>query len=166
MSRGMLEYDNVVPMIQPIDLAGGANSPWVDMATAHRVAFLCQFGVVTSSAADSFSITVECATVGDTAAAEGTAVPFTYRLSGAVAANTWGAPTAATATGYAGNCTVINGKNIWVDVDPSQAQATVDTGRYLRLVFAQDGSAAIGSIMAFVMPRFHMATMISTTVST
>jgi len=166
MPNGLLEFDNVIPMIQPVDLATGAVTPWIDMATAHRVAFLCNFGVVTSSASDSFAITVECGSVGDTAAGEGTAVPFQYRLSSAVNTNTWGAVTAAAATGYVGNCTVISGKNVWVDVDPAQAQATLDTGRYLRLVFAQDGSAAIGGVTAFIQTRYHMTTMISTTVST
>ena len=166
MSRAntLAEYVNIVPQTQPIDAAATAEAgQWVDLKAAHKVSFLAMFGNITAASADqSVTLTVECAT----AAASGSeaAIPFTYRKSGAVAANTWGAVTAATSAGVA-VATTDDGFNYWIEVDPAAVQANTDTARWVRLVCTPDagGTATLYAAIAFVEPRYAQATMVSTT---
>jgi hypothetical protein len=163
----MIEHSNVFPLVHPIDKTTSTwVSLWVDMKSAHTVGFLCNFGVVTASADDTLTFKVECATVADTTAAEGTAVAFTYRLSGAATANTWGDPTAATAAaGYAPLCSAITGHALYIELDPAAMQTAVDTGRWVRLTVTPTAgvTADLASVNAILKPRYMQATMVSAT---
>jgi hypothetical protein len=161
-----LEYDNVFPLLQPVDkTTATTNSLWVDLKSAHKMGFLVEAGVVTASADDTLTFTVECATVADTTAAEGTAIAYTYRLAGAATANTWGAPTAVAATGYGPLASAITGKALYIEIDPAAAQAAVDSGRWVRLTITPTGgtTAQLLAIQALIDPRFKQQTMISAT---
>lgn len=154
------QYENVVPLLQPIDLGTTATAtPYVDLNGAHRIAFLIQFGVTTPNATtDIIDVTVEGATIESGAEA---AVAFNYRVSSAVTANTWGAVTAATTTG-AELTDDHEGMSLWIEVDP-QALAASDYN-YVRVKIEMNAfTACFGSAVAFVESRYKMTTMQSDT---
>jgi hypothetical protein len=165
MATGYVEYHNIVSGYQPIsDTSVAVKSAWIDMKTAHEISFLVQFGAVTgTSTIDGVTVTVEASTTNDSTTA--TAVAFKYRVSGAVTANTWGAVTDATATGYAPILAAVTGTNLFIQVDPAQVQATVDTARWLQLNVTKSASvtACTSSCVAFINPRYKQVTMVSAT---
>lgn len=166
MSRAntLAEYVNIVPQIQPADSAASTeNGQWIDMKAAHKVSFLAMFGVITAASADqAVTLTVECATAA--ASVSEAAIPFTYRKSGLVAANTWGAVTAATSAGLT-VATTDDGYSYWIEVDPAAAQANYTDARFCRLVMTPDAGATVTlyAAVAFVEPRYPQTTMVSTT---
>jgi hypothetical protein len=164
MTSALLEYVNVVPGVAPVDGVAGVKSQWIDLKAAHEIAFLVYFGALTtSSASDSMKITVEASTVDASTGA--TAIAFKYRLSSAVAANTWGAVTAATSAGYVEVAATLTGCLVWVQVDPADVAAVTDA-RWVQCNVAVDAAgitAAFVSVAGFVSPRYKGVTMISTT---
>jgi hypothetical protein len=162
MTRGHLEYDNVILGLAPIDAAGTARAtPWIDMATCHKISFLAMFGAATASAADVVTFTVECASVADSGAES--AVPFVYRLSGGIGTNTWAAPT--TSSSYGPLNSVVTGKMVYIEADPALMLATKADARYARLVTTQtsDTTAMLEALIAITQPRNKMATMTAAT---
>ena len=162
MFNDSVQYNNVVPLIQPVD--GGTTdytTPYINLQGAHRVAFLVQFGVTTPNATtDVIDVTVQGATAEGGTEGE---VAFTYRKSSAVTANTWGAVTAATTAGI--DLTDDDeGMSLWIEVDP-QALAANDY-KYVRLAVALNAfTACFHSEVAFLDTRYKMATMQSSTAS-
>lgn len=158
------QYVNVVPQVQPVDAQATARTgQWISLKQAHKISFLAMFGVITSTSADqSATLYVEATTAADSTSA--VYVPFTYRKSGAVAANTWGAVTAATSAGLAVT-TDDDGFNYWIEVDPSALVANTEDAYQVRLIMAPDAGATVAlySAIAFVEPRYSQATMNSTT---
>jgi hypothetical protein len=153
-------YDNVVPLIQPVDLGTtDTATPYVQLKGAHRLAFLVQFGVTTQNATtDIIDVRVECASVETETE---TAVAFNYRLSSAVTANTWGAVTAATATGAELNY-LKEGMSLWVEVDVD-TMGTSDY-KFARLnIIVNAFTAVFVSVVAFVDARYKKTTMTSVT---
>jgi len=146
----------IVPLISPLDTAASAlASPFVKLSNAHRCTFLVSFGTITG---DSVDVTVEAAT----AAASGTeiAVPFVYRLSGAVGSDTWSAVTTADSGGVAAAATD-DDKILLIDYDP----ATNADYNYVRLV-ATPGSSASAveiAVMAVLEPRYGQLDPVSST---
>lgn len=162
MHNKFAEYENVVPLIAPVDLGTTATaSPYVAIKGAHAVAFLVMFGVTTPNATtDIIDVTVEAATAADGTEA---AVVFQYRKSSAVTANTWGAITTATTTG-AELTDDDEGMSLWIEVDPD-ALAASDYA-YVRVKIEQNAfTASFAAVVAFVDSRYKMTTMTSVTAS-
>lgn len=160
MSNAYIEYDNFIPLLAPADVASTITAtPYMDLKYAQRAAFLVFIGAVTSASAD-----IECMTLEGATAPTGVeaAVGFTYRLSGAVGANTWGAPTAVGTTGLEIGLTDDN-KIIWVEIDPSVMAAS--DYRYVRLRFTDvtDMGAFIPSVIGVVQSRYKQYTHLSAT---
>ena len=159
--------ENIVPLKAPIDSAGTAwATPYVDLKNALHATFFAYFGVITATSADqSVVITMECSTAASSNATE-VAFAFNYRLSGATGANSWGAITAATASGVAVT-TTDDGKMIAVDVDPAALQKAhgQDDVRYVRMVVGIDagGTVTLNSAWAELDPRYPQLTQLSAT---
>ena len=159
-SNVFAQYNNVVPLVQPIDLGTtDTATPYVQLKGCHRLAFLVQFGVTTQNATtDIIDVRVECASLETVAE---TAVTFNYRLSSAVTANTWGAVTAATATGAELNYNH-EGMSLWIEPDMSALWAA--DYKFVRLAVALNAfTVCLVSAVAIVDSRFGMTTMTTST---
>lgn len=161
MATAFAEYDNVFPVLAPVDTGTGPETftNWVDLKTAQEVSFMVYFGAITTAtAADLMTVTVESSTTGDSSSE--TAIAFNYRLSGATGANTWGAITAAAATG----CEIAStddGKMLFITIDPAKVAETANK-RWVRVVLTQTGLAAcLVSVVAMIKPRYAQTTMTS-----
>ena len=158
MSLGHIEYLNFIPSVAPADVTTTATpSVWVDMSLCHKVGFLAIFGAQTASAADVVTFTVEVSSVSVSTASEA-AVPFYYRLSGAIGANTWTAP--ATTSSYAPLQTAVDSKLVYIEVDPALAILTKTDARWVRATLTAAGSATIVGWLAITEPRFMQAVTI------
>jgi hypothetical protein len=159
-----VQYENVIPLIAPVDTAATAiSTPYVDLKTAHEASFLVQFGVITTGTADSnVTVTVEAATVqAGTGAA---AIGFSYRLSDAVGANAWGAITACAATGLAIGSTD-DGKALEIEIDPAAVQAAKADARWVRVTITPtaDHTVTLLSALVAINPRYKQSSMVSAT---
>jgi hypothetical protein len=158
------EYMNLIPLLAPVDNAATeTKTAWVDLAQAQECCFLIQNGLITSATGtDVVTISLEAATAA-TGAAEA-AIASTYKKSAAAGANTWGALTAFSATGFELDPTE---DGVWalVSADPAVVEAAKATARYVRISIgtAADMAAHLTSVMAFVKPRYVQATMNSAT---
>jgi len=161
MSNSFVGYDNIVSALQPVDATtAGASSAWIDMKTAHNVAFLVQFGVVTASSADETTVTVECSTTN--ASTTGVAVPFLYRRSGLVTANTWGAVTSCDSAGLV--MTDPTGTNLWIECDLPGITNDHPTARWIKVeVNGASTTACLAAAVAFIDPRYRQITYPSAT---
>lgn len=163
MASQFAQYENVVPILAPQDIAGTPTAtPWLDLKTAHNASFIAYFGALTTTtASDNIAVTMEASTAASSGSEA--AVAFNYRLSGATGANSWGAITAATTAGVTIASTDDN-KALLVNVDPSAIAAALADATHVRLVLTPTGMAAtLVAAMAFVEPRYKMTSMISTT---
>jgi len=156
-------YDNFIPLLAPVDLAGTATrSIYMDLKGANRAAFLVCFGAITGTATDTMVVTVEAATAEGGSEA---AVAFSYRLSGAVGANTWGAITAvAAATGVV--LTVSDDdKLLWIEINPD-AMAASDY-RYVRVLLTDtpDMANCLVGVMGVLDASYKQTTFVSATAS-
>lgn len=154
---------NIVSGFQPIDKGTNAvSTAWIDMKTAHSVAFLVQFGVVTATSANDVTVTVEASTVN--ASTTGVAVPFLYRQSGLVTANTWGAVTSCTSAGAVIAAATITGTNLWVECNLPDITNDHPTARWIKLeVTGAEPTACLAGCVAIIDPRYRQATMVSAT---
>lgn len=156
--------ENVVPLKAPVDSAGTAYAtPWVDLKNALHATFFYYAGVVTATSADqAVVITMEAAT----AAASGSevAIAFKYRLSGATGANSWGAITSATATGFS-FATTDDGKMVAIDIDPAALEGALADARFVRMVVGIDagGTVTLNSAWAVLDPRYPQLSHLSAT---
>ena len=160
MGNSFVGYENLIPLLAPADIASTITAtPYMDLKYAQRAGFIVFLGAVTSASADTEYLTMEGATVPTGVEA---AVAFNYRLSGAVGANTWGAPTAATTTGLEIGLTDDN-KIIFIEIDPAVLRAS--DYRYVRLRFTDntDMGAFIPSVIGFIDSRYKQYTHISAT---
>lgn len=164
-----LEYDNVIPLLAPVDKAANAwATPWVDLKTAHACRFFLFTGLLTSASTDTEAVTIECAC--EAGSDSEAAIAFNYRYSGAVGANTWSAITAATTSGF-NLSTATDGLMYELEVDPVVALNgnTNKNGRFVRMVIAAPSdtiSAALVAAWAEIRPRYKQATMVSATGAT
>jgi hypothetical protein len=156
--------ENIIPLKAPVDSAGTAwASPFVDLKNALHATFFFYAGVVTAASADqAVVITMEAAT----AAASGSevAIAFKYRLSGATGANSWGAITDATASGYS-FATDADGKMLLIDIDPAALDGALADARFVRMVVSIDagGTVTLNSAWAVLDPRYPQLTQLSAT---
>lgn len=158
------EYQNLIPLIAPIDAIGDAKaSPFVDLKTANEAAFVVFVGSLASTSADqAMTVTVEAAT----AAASGSeaAIAFNYRKSGAVGANSWGAITAATSAGITLATATDDNKMLWIEIDPAAVLAAKADARFVRVVLTPDGgTATLVSAFMIMDPAYKQASMESAT---
>ena len=160
MPNPFVGYDNIVPLLAPVDIASNVTiSPWMDLLGAQKAAFLVSFGAVTSaSATDEFVITVASATVET---GTQTAIDFRYRISAAVGTNTWGAvTTVAAATGLGIGSDDSDDMTVFIEIDPD---ALGSTGRYVHVVLTDndDMTACLVGIIGFCESRYKQTTMVS-----
>lgn len=155
------EYENIVPILAPVDIAGNATeTPFMDLKTAHQAAFVVYFGVLTTAtAADHIDVTLVAAT--SSATTSEAAVTFSYRLSAATGTNTWGAITAALAAGVE-IASTDDGKALWIEIDPAAIQAQKADARFVSVHLTPDGMAAsLVSVIGMISPRYRQTTMVS-----
>ena len=125
--------NHVVPVLAPADITSNATNTTHVKVTGHKVQFYVSFGVITG---DSVAVTVEASTSAATTGAE--AIPFNYRLSAAVGADTWGAVTTADSGGVDITASDDN-KILLIEVDPSTLP---DDDNYLSLLLSPGASAS------------------------
>lgn len=150
---------NIIPVLGPIDTAASAvATQYVDLDLANWCSFLVQFGNLTSDDSDVVVITVECSTAGSSNATE-EAIGFTYRISGAVATNSWGTITAGTSGGIGTsddgvNAANLDNKSVLIDIDPSAVAAKAADMRWVRVVLTPTGPITLAGAHAFVETRY------------
>ena len=167
MANPFVGYDNIIPLLAPVAATTGTlTSAYMDLKGAHKASFLIMFGAITSTTVtDELVVTVDAATTDD----GGTeiAVPFTYRKSGAVGANTWGAVTTCTSTGFGFGADDSDNMLGWVQVDPDAMAA--DGFRYIRFVItpspASQMEAYVAGGVGILESRYKQTTHISATAS-
>jgi len=163
-------YENVVPLVAPVDgTTGSPATPYLNMGTFHRATLFVYFGVVTSSTdTDTLTITLECSSASTSDAAE-EAVPFQYRYSAAFATgNTWSAVTAATSAGASlGASTVFDGFMVGIDINPSVLVGHMPQAKYVRAQLTPSAaySALNYAVFAATEPRYRQTTMVVATVT-
>lgn len=159
--------ENIIPLKAPVDSAGTAYAtPYVDLKNQLHLTFLAYFGVITATSADqSVVVTVEASTAATSNATE-VAIPFSYRLSGATGANSWGAVTAAAAAGVSVT-TTDDGKALLVDVDPAAIEKLHGQrdARFVRMVVGIDagGTVTLNAVTAITDPMYPQVTHLSAT---
>jgi hypothetical protein len=155
-------YDNFIPLLAPADITTTATrSSYMDLKGANRAAFLVCFGAITGTTTDTEVVTVEAASAVDAAEA---AVAFSYRLSGAVGTNTWGAITAATTAGVA--LTVSDDdKLLWIEINPDAMAAS--KYRYVRVLLTDtpDMANCVVAVMGVLDASYKQTTFVSATAS-
>lgn len=151
---------NIMPVLAPVDqgAAGTDNTAYVDLAEANWVTFLVMMGAMTSDATDTVTFLVDASTDGSTT---GEAVAFKYRLSSAVAVNTWGAITDGSSDGSAIIGATDDNKAILIDVDPAVVQKAKAGARWVRLDITNVGPISLISVCAFVEYKYPGGTMSS-----
>jgi len=156
-----LEYDNVFPLLAPIDIASTITAtPYVDLSGVHKMGFLVTFGVIKSGSSDTEVLTVEAATAeGGTEAA----IAFRYR-SCTVGTNQWGAVTTADTTGVASDSDA-SGTAYWIEVDPDELAANDYRFVRVRATDTTDMAACLISAHALLTPYYKQTTAISATAS-
>jgi len=160
----LLGNTNIMPLLAPVDIASNITAtPYVAVKGANNIGFLVNFGVFTPNATTDFEVmTIEAATAeGGTEAA----IAYSYRLSGAVTANTWGAITAVGATGAYINGVTGDGVSYWLEVDPDALAA--NDYRYLRVKLTDETNSTVClvAVNAFIDPVYRMTTFVSATAS-
>ena len=161
MFNSFVGYENIVPLLAPQDITTTATSTgYMNLRGAHKAAFLVVLGnIASTSSTDTMVVTCQGATI--TTGTEA-AVGFSYRISGALGANTWGAITAVTTTGVT---LTVSSDNmlVWIELDPSDL-ATADYN-YIRLRFTDttDMDNCLVGVVGLTQPRYKMTTMQSVT---
>jgi len=151
----------ILPIIAPVDTAATAlQSAYVDLTESLWAQFHVNFGVITTGTA---TITVEASTAGSSNATEA-AVPFKYRLSGAVNTDTLGAITAATSAGV--SVTASDDAKLYIiDVDPAALPANPGADfKWLRVKIAPttDMTVCLAGVNALLQPRYPGNALYST----
>lgn len=135
MGNALVSYENVMMLMAPKDIAGTATaSAYVSLKNVNDAMLYVMVGAITTASADQTAgpvITVEAATSGASSATEKN-VEFTYRLSGALNANTWADPASATA----GVDLTVTGDNaiLAIQINPDAINALGDGYNYVRAV--------------------------------
>ena len=148
---------HIIPVIAPIDLAANdITTTHIKVTNALRITYLVGFGVITG---DTATITVECSSAATTTSAS--AIPFTYRLTGDTAMDTYGAVTTCDTDGLLITASYDN-MLLMVDVNMSDV---ADAASYVALsvVTAGSMSACVVSAVALVETRYGQLNPLSTT---
>ena len=155
-----------LPVLSPADIAATATkTALVNLSGAHRCSFKLHFGSITATSADQ-AITVKVYGATSAATTTATAIAFKYRLSSAVATDTWGDVTAATAAAGASVATTDDGKVLLIDVDPRDvfAAGASGGGQYCYVLITPDAGAGVTMVgaIAEIEPRYAQNSMVST----
>lgn len=154
-------YENIIPLLAPVDITNATTvSGYMDLKGANRAAILVVYGNIHSgSASDTEVLTIEAATdpSGDEAA-----IAFSYRLSGAVGTNTWGAITAATTAGMSVGITS-DGMLVWAEINPDALAAS--DHRYVRakLTATDDMANCVVGVLGFADQIYKQTTYVTST---
>jgi hypothetical protein len=161
MANNFGQYLNIYPLLSPVDTTSSAvNSAFVDLAGSNNARIYVFFGSVTAASTDDVvTVTVEAATT--TASASEIAIGYSYRLSGAVGANTWGAITAVGATGMEIGLSD-DDKILLIELDPAVVQATEDGSRYVRVVVTPTAGVSAAEVAAWAEldPQYKATTFV------
>jgi len=166
-----LEKFNFIPVLKTQAYTSDATvlgTEYSKLDNAHWITYLVPLGDFgTTADTDTLTFTVECSTAAASNATE-VQVPFRYRLSGKVGANTWGAITAVAASvGVVISDTDNSTRVLAVEVDPAAAlgaHAQADA-KFVRLVITFSGAAGSGVLaaQAVIAPRYPGNTQLSAT---
>lgn len=151
--------DNILPLIAPVDTATSEiGTPFIDLRKALHTTILVYVGVITAASADQPVIVTLCAATSAASTSE-TAIAFRYRLSGATGANTWGAITAATATG-ATIASTDDGKMLLIDVNPADLPAVGADNFFVRAVITPNAGDSVTLVAALAIsdPQYPQLT--------
>lgn len=147
----------VLPILTVADVVATATyTAYVDLDKVNWATFLVSFGAIASTdSTGEVVITVECSTAGTSNATEGN-VAFSYRLSAAVATDTMGAITAATAAAGAAINNTADNTVVVIDVDPAAVAATAADRRFVRLLLTPTSeiTSTIVGVTAIMEPRY------------
>lgn len=152
----------IVPLRSPVDSAATAGATnFVDLKNALWARFFVFFGNIAAASADqAVVVTLEAAT----AAASGSevAIAGSYRLSGAVATDSWGAITAFTTSGISVGTTDDN-KLLAIDINPAALEGALADARFVRVVITPDagGSATLNAAWVELDPAYPQVTQLS-----
>jgi len=154
--------EKILPILAPADIAATeTGTAYVDLKDLQWASFLISLGAVTTGTA---TLTVEVSTAASSNATEA-AVPFTYRLSSAVATDNWGDPTTATSAG-ATIATDADNKLILVELDPAALPSNPGEGHtFARLVISPttDMAAMLVGVSLIGAARYPGAEIVSAT---
>ena len=131
-----------------------AETAHMKIKNAHWASFLCFWSSLTSDSTDIANIKVYSSTAASTTGA--VSQPFKYRLSSALATDTWGAITSATAAAGVNIDGADDNKMLLIDVDPATILALDSDAEFLHLLI--DGSLIITNptfgVLGFLEPRY------------
>jgi hypothetical protein len=147
---------HIVPVFAPASSTATIRSYAVALDNSQWITFLINLGVMTSDSTDVATVTIVATdTLGNSSDAQDVAIPFSYRLSAAVASDNWGDITAATASGMTFNATD-DGKSIVIDVDPASIPALHSTAKGVQVLIDAAGliSNVATSITALIEDRY------------
>ena len=156
---------HIVPVFAPASSTATIRSYAVALDNSQWITFLINLGVMTSDSTDVATVTIVATdTLGNSSDAQDVAIPFSYRLSAAVASENWGDITAATATGMTFNATD-DGKSIVIDVDPASIPALHSTAKGVQVLIDAAGliSNVATSITALIEDRYPQNEHLSST---
>ena len=163
MAARYAEKLHIVPVFAPASSTATIRSYAVALDNSQWITFLINLGVMTSDSTDVATVTIVATdTLGNSSDAQDVAIPFSYRLSAAVASDNWGDITAATASGMTFNATD-DGKSIVIDVDPASIPALHSTAKGVQVLIDAAGliSNVATSITALIEDRYPQAEHIS-----
>jgi len=162
MPNSFVEYENVAPLLAPVDIAGTATATrYIDLNLSHEATIFVFFGGITTASADQTAgptVTIQAATAAASAANE-VNVEFQYRLSATVGTNTWGAVTSASA---GVDLTVTgDGMMLAIHIDPAKVQSLLTDARFVRAVITPGtgGATCLVAVWAVMNSRYKMTVM-------
>jgi hypothetical protein len=165
MAARYAEKLHIVPVFAPASSTATIRSYAVALDNSQWITFLINLGVMTSDSTDVATVTIVATdTLGNSSDAQDVAIPFSYRLSAAVASDNWGDITAATASGMTFNATD-DGKSIVIDVDPASIPALHSTAKGVQVLIDAAGliSNVATSITALIEDRYPQNEHLSST---
>ena len=148
---------HIIPVFAPLDLvANDFTTTHIKVTNALSITYLVSFGVITT---DTATLTVECSSAATTTSAS--AIPFTYRLTGDTASDTYGDVTTCDTDGVLITASYDN-MLMMVDVNMSHV---ADTASYVALSFVTESSMSVClvSAVALVQTRYGQYDPLSTT---
>ena len=165
MAARYAEKLHIVPVFATASSTATIRSYAVALDNSQWITFLINLGVMTSDSTDVATVTIVATdTLGNSSDAQDVAIPFSYRLSAAVASDNWGDITAATATGmtYSGED---DAKAIVIDVDPASIPALHSTAKGVQVLIDASGliSNVATSITALIEDRYPQNEHLSST---
>lgn len=160
--NSFVQYEHVVPLLAPADIAGTATATnYVNLKLCHEATLFVFFGGITTASSDQTAgpvVTVQAATSAASSASE-VNVEFEYRLSSAVATDTWGDIASASAGVDLG----VTGDNklLAIKIDPDKVQGLLADATYVRAVITPGtgGATCLVAAWAELQSRYKRSSM-------